>query len=213
MLEVVKFTFNPFQENTYILFNEFKHAIIIDPGMYNSSEQSFFIDYINEHQLIPKLLLNTHCHIDHIFSNTFISEKYNLPLHIHPKDLSTLQMGATSATLYNLNYYQSVEPTVFLKENTFIELDNDKLKILYTPGHSSGSVSFYCEEDSFVIAGDVLFHESIGRTDLPGGNFEVLSQSIKNELYTLNNNTVVFCGHGDETTIGHEKEFNPFVKA
>ncbi len=212
MLEVVKFTFNPFQENTYIVFNEFNHAIIIDPGMYNASEQSFFIDYINQNQLKPKMLLNTHCHIDHIFSNRFISEQYNLPLQIHAKDLPTLQMGVTSAALYNLKYHQSVEPSVFLEENTFIELDNDKLKILFTPGHSSGSISFYCEQNAFVIAGDVLFKESIGRTDLPGGNFEVLSQSIKKELYSLADDTIVFSGHGNETTIGHEKLHNPFVR-
>jgi hydroxyacylglutathione hydrolase len=212
MLTIQSFCFNPFQENTYLLYNEHREAIIIDPGMFNAYEQKEFSDFIASHQLSPKYLLNTHCHIDHVLGNKYCMGKYNLPLQIHQADLATLQNAKIAATIYSIPYDVSPEPTVFLTENDNITLGTDKLSIRFTPGHSSGSISFYCEAQNFVISGDVLFQQSIGRTDLPGGNFDTLINSIKTKLLNLPDVTRVYSGHGDSTNIGDERSFNPYLK-
>lgn len=213
MLKIQTFTFNPFQENTYLLYNENKDAIIIDPGMYNAYEQKEFSDFITLNGLTPRYLLNTHCHIDHVLGNKYCADTYHLPLQFHEADMLTFQYAKTSAALYNIPYDESPKPSIFLKENYTIALGNDTLDILFTPGHSAGSVSFYCKAQHFVISGDVLFYQSIGRTDLPGGNYETLIQSIKEKLFTLPPETKVYSGHGAMTNIGHEINFNPFLNA
>jgi hydroxyacylglutathione hydrolase len=211
MLQIKKFTFNPFQENTYIIYNDDKECLIIDPGMYSASEQIELDNFIKENRLNPIQLINTHCHIDHIFGNNYCSKKYNLKLHIHENEIPVLESGINTARMYGLNYDESPKADVFIDINKPIQLGHQQLKILFTPGHSPGSLSFYSEEQNFIIVGDALFRQSIGRTDLPGGDYDTLIQSIKTQLLTLPENTIVYSGHGPETTIGHERVYNPFL--
>ena len=212
MLTVQSFTFNPVQENTYVLYNEERQCCIIDPGCYFASEEQALVQFINENQLSPVLLLNTHCHLDHIFGNRFIHKTYGLKLHIHPLEKQVLEYGPISGQMWQLPFDNYDAELEFLEEGQEIRLGNEALQVLFTPGHSPGSVSFYSREHKFLIAGDVLFQGSIGRTDLPGGNFDVLAQSIKTQLYILPEDVIVYPGHGDSTTIGDEMKTNPFVR-
>ena len=212
MIQIQGFVFNPFEENTYILYDETKECIIIDPGCSNPSEQADMVQFIKDENLKPAKLLNTHCHIDHVFGNSFIAKKYNLGLEIHKEDLQTLHSLPQVSHLYGLKAEESVEPSVFLNEGDKIKFGNSSLDILFTPGHSPGSICFVSHEDKFVIGGDVLFHGSIGRTDLPGGNHETLLNSIREKLFVLDDDFTVFPGHGGETAIGFEKKNNPFLQ-
>lgn len=209
---VQSITFNPFEENTYIISNEDGECIIIDPGCYDRSEQNELAQFIQGHGLKPVKLLNTHCHIDHILGNAFVSKTFGLGLEIHSGELPVLNAGSAVAGMYGITYETSPHPVNFLKEGEKIELGNTKLKILFTPGHSPASVCFYNADDGWVIGGDVLFYESIGRTDLPGGDYNTLINSIRTQLFTLPSETVVYPGHGQQTTIGYEKMFNPFLQ-
>jgi glyoxylase-like metal-dependent hydrolase (beta-lactamase superfamily II) len=211
MITIQVFTFNPFEENTYILFDETKECVIIDPGCSNKSEQEDMVNFISEESLKPVRLLNTHCHIDHVFGNTFIAKKYNLGLEIHQKDLQTLHSLPRVSHLYGLNAEESVDPSNFLNEGDQIRFGNSTLDILFTPGHSPGSICFVSKEDKFVIGGDVLFNRSIGRTDLPGGDHATLLSSIREKLFVLEDDYTVLSGHGQETSIGFEKQNNPFL--
>lgn len=211
MITIQGFTFNPFQENTYVLFDETKECVIIDPGCSNKEEREQIAEFIEEEGLKPVRLLNTHCHIDHVFGNTFISKKYNLGLEIHQEDLQTLHSLPQVSHLYGLNAEESVEPSGFLKEGDRIKFGNSVLDIVFTPGHSPGSISFISREDKFVVSGDVLFYGSIGRTDLPGGDHELLLASIREKLFVLDDDYIVFSGHGQDTDIGFEKKNNPFL--
>lgn len=210
MFSVKCFIFNPFSENTYIVTAPDKTCAIVDPGMMTSSEEQMLSSFIEKNELRPVLLLNTHCHIDHILGNTYCAEKWNLPLHAHINEKPILEIGRTSASMYSLPYNESVSITHELKENTTVQLGSGELKILFTPGHSPGSVSFYSQADGFLLAGDALFRESIGRTDLPGGHHQTLLNSIREKIFTLPEDTVVYSGHGPATTVGHEIKFNPF---
>ena len=212
MLKLKTFEFSPIQENTYILYNEFNDCIIIDPGCYFEEEREALSTFIEQNGLKPKLLLNTHCHLDHVFGNKFVAEKYSLILHLHEKELPVLQFAPTSGLMYNMPFDNYTGEFVFLQPGEKVSLGKDELTILFTPGHSPASVSFYSKEDGFVVAGDVLFKQSIGRTDLPGGNFDTLIKSIKTELLVLPNETTVYSGHGDPTTIGAEKKENPYLQ-
>ena len=211
MLNVKIFQFNPLQENTYLVFNEAKQCIIVDPGCYTEQERDQLAQFISGKQLQPVLLVNTHCHLDHVFGNKFIHDQYGLELHIHAGEQKVLEMAPTSGLMWNLPFDNYQGPLHFINEATPIQLGEDKLEVLYTPGHSPASISFYSKEDDLLIAGDVLFRESVGRTDLPGGNPDILAHSIKTQLYTLPNETIVYPGHGIPTTIGHEKHHNPFI--
>lgn len=211
MLTVKSFEFSPIQENTYILYNEFNNAIIIDPGCYFDDEKETLAGFIDKMNLTPKMLLNTHCHLDHVFGNKFVAEKYGLTLRIHEGEQKVLEFAPASGLMYNLpfdNYSGSFD---FIREGDTIKLDADELKALYTPGHSPASLSFYNEKDGFVIGGDVLFRQSIGRTDLPGGDYETLLESIRTQLFTLPDETKVYSGHGPVTTVGFERRNNPFL--
>jgi len=211
MLKIQSFTFNPFQENTYILYNDQKECVIIDPGMYTASEQIQLDAFIKENQLKPIQLINTHCHIDHIFGNNYCVNKYQLELFIHKNEIPVLESGLQTAKMYGLNYDESPMATQFIDESNVIKIGNETLSIIFTPGHSPGSLSFYSQSNQFVIVGDALFFQSIGRTDLPGGDYDTLIESIQNQLMVLPNETNVYSGHGSETTIGHEKLYNPFL--
>jgi hydroxyacylglutathione hydrolase len=211
-LQVHSITFNPFEENTYIIIAPNKDCIIIDPGCFNEKERNELIDFIKVNQLKPVRLINTHCHIDHILGNAFVAAIYNLGLEIHEGEIPVLQAGMTIAGMYGIPYTPSPDPVSFLKEDEEEILDGHALKVLFTPGHSPASICLYNERDSWVIGGDVLFYESIGRTDLPGGDFNTLIDSIRTQLFTLPDNVVVYPGHGQETRIGFEKMFNPFLQ-
>ncbi len=211
MLTIKQFTFSPVQENTYILFNEEKECIIIDPGCYSSQERNQLKDYVVEHGLQPKYLLNTHCHLDHIFGNRFVATTFGLVLHIHPNEEKVLSMGPTFGDMWGLPFQNYEGDLVFLKEGDTIRLGNDLLEILEAPGHSPGSICFYNSKQQFIIGGDVLFNGSIGRTDLPMGDFDTLINSIRTKLWPLPDEVVVYSGHGPTTTIGKEKRSNPFL--
>ena len=213
MIKVQKFTFGPFAENSYVLFDETNECVIIDPGCSNAQEEELIVSFISENNLKPVRLLNTHCHVDHVFGNQFIANKYNLELEAHELDLPTLNMVEMSVKMYGIpGYKKSPEIVKFLNHNDIITFGNSELKVLFTPGHAPGHVVFYNEPQHFVINGDVLFHLSVGRMDLPGGSEVVLRETIKNVMYALPDETVVFCGHGEETTIGFEKRNNPFIR-
>lgn len=212
MLSVHKFTFNPIQENTYVLYAENGDCCIIDPGCYFDEERNELVRFIQSKNLKPIYLLNTHCHLDHVFGNKFVSETWQLPLYLHETEKMVLSFAPKSADMYGLPFENYNGEMKWLNPGDIIKIGDNELKVLFTPGHSPGSVSFYNEKDGYVISGDVLFSGSIGRTDLPGGNYDQLEQSIKTELYTLPDETKVYSGHGGGTSIGFEKRNNPFVR-
>jgi hydroxyacylglutathione hydrolase len=211
MINVEMFTFSPIQENTYLLFNENKDAIIIDPGCYSNAERDSLKSFIEEKGLKPTLLLNTHCHLDHVFGNKWVAETYDLIPHIHADEQKMLQMAPASGIKWGLAFENYEGPLEFIQENQVIKFGEDEFKCLLVPGHSPGHICFYAEKYDLLIGGDALFYESIGRTDLPFGNHEQLLAAIRSQLFTLPEKTVVHPGHGQATTIGHEKQYNPFL--
>ena len=210
-MNIKAFVNNPYQENTYIVYDDSKECVIIDPGMYNAAEQNVVVNFIKEQNLKPVLLLNTHCHIDHVLGNKFIFNQYGLKPRFHQGELQLLQAVPTYAPQQGINYELSPEPEVFLPESGTITFGNSGFELLFCPGHSPAHLCFYGKADSFIIGGDVLFKSSIGRTDLPGGNFDNLINSIKTQLFTLPDEVKVYPGHGPMTTIGYEKLYNPFL--
>jgi hydroxyacylglutathione hydrolase len=213
MISIKKFTFNPFQENTYILFDETKECVIIDPGCYEPHEEQELDQFITENELKPVKLISTHSHIDHVLGNKFVMDKYNVNLHIHEQDFQTLTAVETYAASYGfMDYKPCKEPTHFIKEGEDISFGNSKLAVRFVPGHAPGHVVFIAEKEKFVVNGDCLFYGSIGRTDLPGGDHMVLIDSIRKQLFTLPEDFVVYCGHGPETQIGFETQKNPFLQ-
>jgi glyoxylase-like metal-dependent hydrolase (beta-lactamase superfamily II) len=212
MIKVEHFTFNPFEENTYVLTNEKGDAVIIDPGCYFTEEERMLQHFIESNKLNPIKLLNTHCHIDHVFGNEWVHKTYGLELYIHEGEKPVLEFAPSTGNFYGLGFSNYNGPLHFLAEGDEVFLRDDKLKVLFTPGHSPASICFYCTAQNFVIGGDVLFNESVGRFDLPGGNEQLLYKSIREKLYVLPDETVVYPGHGSKTNLGHEKKYNPFVR-
>lgn len=211
MLKIQMFTFNPVQENTYVIFNEEGACAIVDPGCYFDHEYKELTDFIQTNNLVPKCLLNTHCHLDHVFGNKRIAEYYHLQLHMHAKEKKLFDYAPTSGEMWGLPFTNYEGPVIYINEGEIIKVGKDDLEILLTPGHSPGSVSFYSKEAKFVLSGDVLFHSGIGRTDLPGGDYETLMSSIRDKLFVLPDDVTVYSGHGPQTTIGEEKRSNPFL--
>lgn len=211
MLNIERFSFNPFQVNTYILWDDTKECAIIDPGCYSTEEQEDLTDFIKEQGLKPVRLLNTHCHIDHIAGMAFISRKYGLKAEAHPGGLPFIQHSAKAGFIYGFDQLETIEPELPLKEGDIIRFGNAELEVVETPGHADGSVCFICHAEKFVITGDVLFHQSIGRSDLPTGDYDLLIRSIREKLLTLPPDYKVYSGHGPETTIGYEAYSNPFL--
>jgi hydroxyacylglutathione hydrolase len=207
------FEFNPFAENTYILYSDTKEAAIIDPGCSSPEECRELADFIKNTGLKPVLLLNTHCHIDHVLGNHFVFEQYGLSPILHRNELPVLESLMKVAGIYGMDAIPSPEPLRFIEEHEKISFGGINLEVIYAPGHSPGGLCFYDAANKMLWAGDVLFRGSIGRTDLPGGDFDTLEQNIKAKLFTLPDDVQVFPGHGVPTTIGHEKLFNPFVGA
>ncbi len=211
-IHVQTFTFNPFQENTYLVYDDAKNALIIDPGCYTSEERTVLDDFIARHELKIHAILNTHCHIDHVFGNAHCVRKYNTDIITHKGELSTLQMSLTAASMYGLTgYEESPIPTVFVDEDDEVVFGDLKFTVLFAPGHSVAHIVFYNQENNILLGGDVLFRGSFGRYDLPGGDLNTLKNSITTKLFTLPEDTVVYSGHGPTTTIGEEKYSNPIL--
>ncbi|WP_026768141.1 MBL fold metallo-hydrolase [Asinibacterium sp. OR53] len=212
MLQVKSFTFSPIQENTYLLYNDQGKAIIIDPGCYFTAEQETLKNFIKDTKLEPVQLLNTHCHLDHVFGNKWVHETYGLELYLHANEEAVLQRAPASGERWGMPFSNYVGPLHFLAHGDKVQLGTDQLQVILAPGHSPGSICFYHAAQEFLVGGDVLFHESIGRTDLPGGDHATLLNSIREQLYVLPESVTVYPGHGPSTTIGHEKRHNPFVR-
>ncbi|MFA6261274.1 MAG: MBL fold metallo-hydrolase [Bacteroidia bacterium] len=212
MIQLTTFVFNAFSENTYIVWDETHECVIIDPGCYDPSEQQKLTSFIASHGLKPVKLLNTHCHIDHVLGNEFVCATYKIPLYMHKDELFTYNAISQWTAMFGLNTQSIPENKVFITEQDTIRFGNTELLIAFTPGHSIASVTFYHPGQRFAFVGDVLFRESIGRTDLPGGNYETLISSIKQKLFLFDDSTLVYSGHGPETTIGYERKNNPFLQ-
>ena len=211
MLKISQFTFNPVQENTYVIFDGKGACAIVDPGCYFDNEYKELTDFIDKNKLLPKCLLNTHCHLDHIFGNRFIAEKYGLKLQMHKDEKKLFDYAPQSGITWGLPFKNYEGEIIFIGEDDRITIGDHELTIFFTPGHSPGSISFYNEESGFVVAGDVLFRYGIGRTDLPFGDYDTLITSIQTKLFTLPDHVAVYSGHGPSTTIGEEKAGNPFL--
>lgn len=212
MTHIQAFEFNPFAENTYVVWDNSGDCAIFDPGCFYAQERADLQAFMQKHSLRPVRLINTHCHLDHVFGNGFVARQWSLPLETHRGELPVLERYLDVAQMYGVpGADPSPMPSRFLEEGDLIEFGETRLRVLLTPGHSPASLSFYCEKEGFVVAGDVLFLESIGRTDLPGGDFDTLINSIRTRLFTLPGETIVYPGHGPATTIRHEMEYNPFL--
>lgn len=210
MLSIQTFVFNPFSENTYVVSDETGAAVVIDPGCYEAEEQNELDEYITTRGLSIKYLLNTHCHIDHVLGNYYVKKKYQVPLLIHAREENVLRAVKTYAPNYGFNAYQETTADRFLNEGEVFTFGGTSWDILYLPGHAPGHIGFYDKKEKAIFSGDVLFNGSIGRTDLPGGDYDTLIQSIREKLFALPNEVVVYCGHGSTTTIGKEKQSNPY---
>jgi glyoxylase-like metal-dependent hydrolase (beta-lactamase superfamily II) len=211
MISIKIFTFNSFQTNTYLLYDITKACAIIDAACMDESEKKMLARFIETNELKPKRLIYTHCHVDHTMGNTFVSERFDLEPEVHPEGKLFWEMAREFSSVFNVPYDKPLSPGKFLNDGDLIRFGDSFLHVLYTPGHASGSISLLNREQKFVIVGDVLFYGSIGRTDLPTGNFNLLMNSIKNILFTLEDETIVYPGHGPTTTIGFEKMNNPFI--
>jgi hydroxyacylglutathione hydrolase len=211
MLSVAKFTFNPFQENTYVVHNG-SQAILIDPGCWNSSEEHELEQYIDVNGLTLERLVLTHAHLDHVFGNAWVHKRFGLPPWMNRADLTLLGMAPRQGELYGVPCDPSPDPEGFLEAGDTVRIGSDELRVLFVPGHAPGHIALYCDAGRFVICGDVLFMNSIGRTDLPGGDLETLLSSIRNVLFPLGDDVKVYCGHGPDTTIGQERRSNPFLR-
>ena len=211
MMQIARFTFNPFQENTYVLYDETLECVIIDPGCYEPEEKEELFNFIQTQTLKPVHLLNTHCHIDHVLVNKFVGEAFKLQPEIHELEEKLLDACLQYGQVYGIFMEASPAPITNLKEGVAIKFGNCTLEMIHAPGHSPGSICFWHKESDTLIGGDVLFSQSIGRTDLPGGDTETLLRSIREKLFILPRKTIVYPGHGPETSIEFEKANNPFL--
>lgn len=211
MANIQSFVNNPYQENTYILYDESGECAIIDPGMYTAAEQNAVVNFIQANNLTPVLLLNTHCHIDHVLGNKFVFDQYGLKPRFHEGELPVLTAVAGYAPQMGMRYETSPMPDEFLPESGSLHFGNTELTLIFAPGHSPAHLCFYDQKANILVGGDVLFKNSIGRTDLPGGSFTQLVDNIEKKLFTLPADCTVYPGHGPETTIGFEKQTNPFL--
>lgn len=212
MIHITALTFNPFQENTYILWDDSKECWIIDPGCYSEKENNMLVKFIEDNNLNPTKLIHTHCHIDHIFGNQFVFEKYNLLPEIHKNELPLLESGKMVSSMYGVKYNGSPKPINYWAEGDDLSFNGKPLEIRFTPGHSPGSICFVNHKDKWVVVGDVIFFGSIGRTDLPMGDYDTLIDSIEQKIITLPDDYILYSGHGPETTVGREKKKNPFLR-
>jgi hydroxyacylglutathione hydrolase len=211
--QVLKLTFGPFQENTYVIYDQTMECIVIDPGCSNAAERAELLKTIDTLGLKPVRLINTHCHVDHIPGNPLIAGTYHIGLEIHPDEEQVLKDAPGFAGIFQIEMPDEQPPVLaFIHAGDEIRFGKTVLKALPTPGHSPGSLSFYNETEGYVVSGDALFYRSVGRYDLPGASGAVLFDSIMTQLMTLPDNVKVYSGHGPDTTIGSERRHNPFLK-
>jgi len=211
-MQIEHFTFNVFMVNTYILWDETKDALIIDAACYESFERQAIIDFISDNSLKLVRHVNTHCHIDHVLGNNFIFKQFGIRPEYHSAGVPFFLTANEFALSFGFKLDDMPQPAAYLSEGSDVKFGNSILKVFDTPGHADGSVCFYSPKDGFVITGDVLFKDTIGRTDLPTGDFDLLMNSIKTKLFKLPGETMVYPGHGEDTTIGYEMMNNPFVR-
>ncbi|MEQ1747015.1 MAG: MBL fold metallo-hydrolase [Saprospiraceae bacterium] len=213
MTQVAQFEFSPFAENTYVVYDETGACAVFDPGCYTEEERTALHDFVLEKRLRVERLINTHGHLDHVFGNAFVHRTWGILPEIHCDELPLLEHFPQVCQMYGIRDAEpSPMPGRFLEAGQIVEFGNTRLHILFTPGHSPASLSFYCPDAGFVLAGDVLFLGSIGRTDLPGGDYDTLIESVRSQLFVLPDETIVYPGHGPATTVRHEKEYNPFFE-
>jgi len=202
---------NPLGENSFVLSDETGQCIFIDPGFYYEEEHEEVKRYISDHQLKPVKIINTHCHFDHIMGVEFARKTYNIPFYAHPEDAFWIERAESQGEMFSIKMSAVQAADQFLNEGDVVKFGNTSMEVIHVPGHSPGHVVFYCKKQDFLMAGDVLFYGSIGRTDLPGGDYNTLISKIKQKLFKLPDNTKVYSGHGPETTLGFEKKSNPFL--
>ncbi len=212
MLSIKGFTFNPYQENTWVIADKDGNCAIIDPGCTHHSEQKQLKDYVEQKGLIPRLLLNTHGHIDHMVGNAWVKNSFHVPFHTHRLVVNELQAAPAWGQMMGISVEPSPEPDRLLEEGDTVTLGREELEVLFTPGHSPGHISFFHRQGRHLFSGDVLFQGSIGRTDLPGGDYPTLMTAISGKVLPLGDDVTVYPGHGPTTSIGAEKATNPFVK-
>jgi hydroxyacylglutathione hydrolase len=211
VLRIHRFTFNPFQENTWVL-SAGAEALVIDPGCWNTEEEHELESYLADNGLRPVRVVLTHAHLDHVFGCAWMHSRYGLLPELHPADLPILRNAPRQGSLYGVPCQDPPEPERFLEAGQVIRLGDAELEVLFVPGHAPGHIAFWCERQRFVVSGDVLFQRSIGRTDLPGGDMDTLLSSIRDVLFPLGDDVRVCSGHGPDTTIGEERRLNPFVR-
>jgi hydroxyacylglutathione hydrolase len=211
MASIQSFVNNPYQENTYILYDDSLECVIIDPGMYTATEQNTVVNFIKANNLKPVLLLNTHCHVDHVLGNKFVFDQYGLKPKFHIGESEVLEAVIAYAPAMGFRYEPSPLPDEYLPETGTISFGNTELQLIFAPGHSPAHLCFYDKDANLLVGGDVLFKGSIGRTDLPGGSYSLLLKNIKEKLFSLPDDCTVYPGHGPETTIGYEKQHNPYL--
>ena len=210
-MEYKQFVFNPIQENTYVVYDKTHEAVIIDAGNFNERENAALTDFISGKSLIVKAVLCTHCHWDHIFGLDWVAQQYKPEIYCHAEDLPWIENFSHICMSYGFGERTVAYPTQFCTNGETIKFGNTELMVLHTPGHSAGGVCFYCEADNVLFSGDTLFFNSIGRADLPGGNEPQLISSIHDKLLALPDNTAVLPGHGLQTSIGFERQNNPYL--
>ena len=211
MLSHKIFSFNPFRVSTHLLYDETGECAIFDPGCYGKQEEEELSRFIEENKLKPVLFLFTHCHIDHILGARFVSKKYKLKPLTHPDSMMFLENAREYGKVFDLDVNKPVLPDQFIEDGDELGFGNQKMRAIHCPGHAAGSLCYYHENEGLLISGDVLFHNSIGRTDLPTGDHDTLIKSINEKLMVLPDNTRVFPGHGPETSIGYERKSNPYL--
>lgn len=212
MISIRKFVFNTFMVNTYLLYDETGAGLIVDAACYEAREQDELSAFIAGNGIRLERNINTHCHVDHVLGNNFVAETWGIRPEFHEKSLPFFDILHEVGSSFGYLVGKVPEPVRFLDDGETIRWGNSSLEVLYTPGHAEGSVCLYSPAQGFVITGDVLFRDTIGRTDLPSGNLDQLLAAIRDRLFTLPDKTVVLPGHGPETTIGYEKMNNPFVR-
>ena len=211
MLRIETHVFNAFQVNTYLIINEKGTCLVVDPAFYSPEEVRTFDHYLTSNELQVIGQVNTHCHVDHVLGVRHMQTRYNCPLRAHPEEAQLLQNAPLMGEIYGLQLEPLSGIDKSIQEDEIISIGKDSLKAILVPGHSPGSLSFYSPDSGFVVTGDALFQGSIGRTDLPGGDFDTLIASIRNKLLILPRETTVYPGHGDPSTIGEEALNNPFL--
>lgn len=210
-MKIHKIVFSPIAVNTYIIDNGYGKCAIVDCGCYDNNEFEQLKSFLQKNNLVPELLLNTHMHLDHVFGNGMIFEEYKLLTHCTAEEEDNRLSATSHAAMFGLSMDVPPKIGTTITDGSIINFGDKQIKALFVPGHTAGSVAYYIESEKFVITGDALFAGSIGRTDLPGGDYDTLISSISNKLLVLDSDVVVYPGHGNESTIGNEKENNPYL--